>query len=145
MRAELITNYDYEGVSFELIKEIALPKSIALSNLVIVLSCAVYSYLSAKLFYNLKHMEIFTEKNFRLIKYYALTTFCQTFLVGLLSKFELDFLKSNISNNAEIIVKNYGEIIVTYGLIGFLTALGIVLIGYMIKKGLEYKKENENE
>ncbi len=137
MRAELITNYDYEGVSFELIKEIALPKSIALSNLVIVLSCAVYSYLSAKLFYNLKHMEIFTEKNFRLIKYYALTTFCQTFLVGLLSKFELDFLKSNISNNAEIIV--------TYGLIGLLTALGIVLIGYMIKKGLEYKKENENE
>ncbi len=137
MRAELITNYDYEGVSFELIKEIALPKSIAFSNLVIALSCAVYSYLSAKLFYNLKHMEIFTEKNFRLIKYYALTTFCQTFLVGLLSKFELDFLKSNISNNAEIIV--------TYGLIGFLTALGIVLIGYMIKKGLEYKKENENE
>ncbi len=137
MRAELITNYDYEGVSFELIKEIALPKSIAFSNLVIALSCAVYSYLSAKLFYNLKHMEIFTEKNFRLIKYYALTTFCQTFLVGLLSKFELDFLKSNISNNAEIIV--------TYGLIGLLTALGIVLIGYMIKKGLEYKKENENE
>ncbi len=143
LRGEVIKTYEYKGIVFELIKEKALSKGVTFGNFLLYLISAVYSFLFIKLFYNLKNLEIFTEKNFKLVKYYSLVAFVEILLTGLISKFELDFLKGNIVGNVEIDLIGYGEVFTIYGLTAILTALTIVLIGYGIKRGLEYKEENE--